>query len=365
MRWNAERPGKEDMMDRTIRFLWSVIGLALLVTLLTPAPATPNSFFEGKTARILVGFSAGGGYDMYARLFARHMPKYIPGRPQFIVQNMPGGGGLRSANYLYSVAKSDGLTMAHLTREAVIAQFTRQPGVQYDTTKLIPLGSAAFENRVVFLHTGLAPYRTLEELGEAIAAGKKVFIGVTGVGSSGYTLWKTVEALAPKVKANLVLGYPGSAEVHLAIRKGEVMGYGQSKSSFLVQAKDLLNAGKVAVLAQVGMPDRTRDPDFANAPTFWELAKTKKLKSLVSVAAAVSIAGRPFFLPPGVAAGRARILRQAFMKAAEDPKLLAEAKKVKRPISAVSAKVIEELYHDVFAMSAEDRKEITKLFTGK
>ncbi len=353
-------------MSRIFSLWATVIGLTLLLISLTPAPATPNDFFEGKTIRLIVGFSAGGGYDMYARLFARHMPKYIAGRPTIIVQNMPGGGGLRSTNYLYRVAKRDGTIFAHLTREMPIAQFTWQEGVQFNMTKFISLGSATFENRVAFLQTDLAPYRTLGELKEAIAAGKEPpHLGFTGVGSSGYTIWKTIEALVPGVKIQYVLGYPGSAEVHLAIRKGEVSGYGQSKSSFLIQTKELRKAGKIAVLAQVGLPDRTRDPDFADVPTFWELAKTKKHKTLVSVAAAISIAGRPFFLPPGVPAGRAKILQEAFMKAAKDPQLLAEAKKVKRPIAPVGAKVIEDLYKEMFSMSAEDRREIAKVYGAR
>ncbi|MFQ5851048.1 MAG: Bug family tripartite tricarboxylate transporter substrate binding protein [Candidatus Binatia bacterium] len=352
-------------MRRMSLFL-AALGLASLAALLGLSSMTlAQSFFDGKTMRIIVFASPGGGYDAYARLFARHMKKYIPGEQEIIIQNMPGGGGLRASNYMYNVAKPDGLTFEHMSRDMYFAQFTGQAGVQYDVTKSIPIGSATFENRLLWLNKDLAPYQTLKDMKEAVAAGKKIFIGGTGKGSSAYVLWKMAEALAPGVKVDFVFGYPGSTEIHLAVRKGEVMGYGQSKSSFLVQAKDLLKAGKVAILAQIGTPDRKRDPDFANAPTFWELAKSKKDRALVGFVAAGSIAGRPFFLPPGVPADRVKVLREAFMRAARDPGLMAEAKRIKRPIDPVAGEVIEKLYRDVFAVSPEERREITALVTGK
>jgi tripartite-type tricarboxylate transporter receptor subunit TctC len=217
---------------------------------------------------------------------------------------------------------------------------------------------------VVFLRNDLAPYRTLKDLKEATAAGKKIFVGSTGRGSSSFTLWNTLEVLVPGLKIGFVSGYPGSTEVHLALRQGEVNAYGQSKSSFMVQAKDLLKAGKITVIAQIGTSDRKRDPDFPDAPTFWELADSKKDKSLVSVTAATAIGGRPFFLPPGVHPDQVELLRGSFMSAARDPDLLAEAEKIRRPIDPVPGRVLEELYRDIFDISAEDRKQITKLFVG-
>ncbi|MGH7828097.1 MAG: hypothetical protein ACREQ7_23320, partial [Candidatus Binatia bacterium] len=128
---------------------------------------------------------------------------------------------------------------------------------------------------------------------------------------------------------------------------------------------ELLKTGKIAVIAQIGTSERKRDPDFADAPTFWELVDSKKDKSIVSVAAASSFGGRPFFLPPGVPSGRVETLRTSFMSAAQDPELLAEAKKLKRPIDPVPGRILEELYRDVFDTSPADQKAITKLFTGK
>jgi len=352
-------------MSRLLPVLRSFVCLAFLATLVAWVPqALAQSFFDGKTMRIIVFGGPGGGYDAYARLFARHMPKYIPGEQKIIIQTMPGGGGLRAANYFYKV-KPDGLTLEHMARDMYFLQFTGQPGVKYDITKFIAIGSATFENRINWLHTDLAPYRTLEQLKEAVARGKKIYIGGAGIGTSEFVLWVVAGVLVPGVKVEFVFGYAGSPAVHLAVRKGEVMGYGQAKSSFMIQAKDLLKAGKVAVLAQIGMPDRKRDPDFPDAPTFWELADSKMDKALVSLVAAGSTAGRPFFLPPGVPSERVEVLRAAFMKAAQDPELVAEAEKIKRPIHPVPGEVIEQLYRDVFNVSPEERAKITALVTGK
>ncbi|MGH7825026.1 MAG: Bug family tripartite tricarboxylate transporter substrate binding protein, partial [Candidatus Binatia bacterium] len=331
-------------------FTWlSILAFFASTTLAADAKAP---FFDGKTFRIIVSASPGGGYDAYARLFARHMKEHLPGEQEIIVQNMPGGGGIRAANYLSKVADPDGLTWAHLSRGVYLSQFTGQAGVEFDITKFIPLGSATFENQVVFVRSDLLP-GSLQKLTEASAGEKKIFVGSTGLGSSTFVLWKTLEALVPELKYEFVSGYPGSTEIHLALRQGEVNAYAQSESSFLLQAKELLKTGKIAVIAQIGTSERKRDSDFPDAPTFWELVDSKKDKSLVSVAAASSFGGRPFFLPPGVPSGRVEVLRSSFVSAAKDPDLLAEAEKLKRPVDPVPGPVLEEIYRDVFDASPE------------
>lgn len=325
--------------------------------------ARAQDFFQDKTIRILIPFSAGGGYDTYGRIIARHMKEHIPGNPDIIVQNMPGGGGLRASNYFDQSVKADGLTIGLMSRDMYFTQLTGQPGVMYDVTKWIPLGSAAFDNRVVFIRSDAAG--SLDELEELSGKGKEIFVGATGVGDTGYNLWKLLETLVPEIKLQFVLGYPGMPETHLAIAKGEAMGSAQSKSGYLQQGRVLIADGKLPVIAQIGTSKKTRDPDFPDAPTFWELAETPKEKALVSVAAAASVAGRPFFLPAGVPEERVEILRRTFEKVAQDPKVIAEAEKLKRPIEYVPPEVIKEVYSDVFSLSPDERKEVTKLFMGQ
>ena len=192
--------------------------LFLLFFILIHASSVPaqNDFFKGKQMKIVVGASAGAASDLYARVVANFLPKQIPGKPEIIVQNMPGGGSLTAANYVYSVAKPDGLTLGAVTAPIYFAQLLGRKEVQFDWAKFTWIGTPEENDELFFLRSD-QPYKTLLDLRKAADAPR---CGASGVGSTGYYIPKLLEEVFA-VKINMVTGYPGAADVDLAVEKNE------------------------------------------------------------------------------------------------------------------------------------------------
>jgi tripartite-type tricarboxylate transporter receptor subunit TctC len=208
---------------RTTRWVISVF------TLIAVAPGiaqAQSSRYEGKTVTIVVGFKTGGGYDATARLLARHLPKYIPGKPNVIVQNMPGANSIISANHVYAVAKPDGLTLGTFNRNLVLAQLTNVSGVKYDMTKYAWIGSAASETTVLTIRSDL-PYKSFDDLRKA---GKTVVIGATGPGANTYDFPLLLKEFLG-VDLKIVSGYSSSSDIMLAVERKEVDGRAGSYTS--------------------------------------------------------------------------------------------------------------------------------------
>src|ERR671910_457375 len=192
----------------------------LIILLLSIGPSVARAqsdFFKGKQMRIVVGASAGAASDLYARVVANHLPKQIPGKPDIIVQNMPGGGSLTAANYVYSVAKPDGLTLGAVTAPIYFAQLLGRKEVQFDWAKFTWIGTPEENDELLFIRSD-QPYKTLLDLRTASEPPR---CGASGVGSTGFYIPKLLEDVFD-VKINMVTGYPGAADVDLAVEKNEV-----------------------------------------------------------------------------------------------------------------------------------------------
>ena len=202
---------------------------------------------------------AGGGYDVYARLLARFMEKHIPGNPSIIVQNMPGAGGMVAANYVYEVAKPDGLTMAMPARELYLAQIGGVAELKVDFRKFIPVISLTDENPTIYMRAD--SYTSIGAIQEAVRQGKPLpRVGATGVGSTGYVLPRVLEELVGIKLFNIIAGYPGGPDVDLALVKSEIHGAGRTYVSLLERSRHMLEKGEIAVILQGGTGERKRAP---------------------------------------------------------------------------------------------------------
>lgn len=315
------------------------------------ALAAVPAFYEGKTIRIVVGYPAGGGYDVYARLLARFMEKHIPGNPSIIVQNMPGAGSMVAANYVYEVAKPDALTIAMVGRELYLAEIGGVPELKVDFRKFIPVISLTDENPTLYMRTDTS-YTSIGAIQEAVRQGKPLpRVGAPGVGSTGYVLPRVVEELVGTKLFNIIAGYPGGPDVDLALVKKEIHGAGRTYISLLERSRHMLEKGEITIVIQGGTGDRKRAPYLTNVPTYWELAKTEEDRALVASLLVSYNAARPFFLSPGVPSDRARILREAAAKTVKDPEFRAEAERAKRPIGPLSGEEIEAMYKEALQLS--------------
>jgi tripartite-type tricarboxylate transporter receptor subunit TctC len=293
-------------------------------------------FYEGKTIRIMVGVSAGGGFDNEARILARHMPKYIPGEPTIIVENVTGAGGLICANQLYKATEPDGLTFAHFNGGFLFAQALEQPGIEFDARKFGYLGCVAMENAVLWV-TKASGIKNLEEF---MASKTPIKLGGTGIGAyapdSIIKIWMAVSPMP----IQFITPYKGGAQVRLAAESGELAGSVLSWDAMKSAWKKRFDSGDALVLMQA--VDKPR-PDLPNVPTDTHLAKTDEARQLIEVGVHLNnVFARPFILGPGIPKDRVQILRTAFDKTMKDKEFIAECEKVKLPVDSVSGEELEK-----------------------
>lgn len=304
-----------------------------------------SDFFKGKQMKIVVGASAGAASDLYARVVANHLPKQIPGKPEIIVQNMPGGGSLTAANYVYSVAKPDGLTLGAVTAPIYFAQLLGRKEVQFDWAKFTWIGTPEENDELLFIRSD-QPYKTLLDLRKA---GEAPRCGASGVGSTGFYIPKLIEEIFG-VRINVVTGYPGAADVDLAVEKNEVHCRGTTISAFFGRepGRTWAKNGFVRFLVQTGDKRNHRLPD---TPTIWELMDQEKgmdaKKRLARVVLGPGAFGRPILATPGIPPDRVKLLRDAYLNMLNDPEFAVEAKKRQWEIAPVSGERLEALAKEV------------------
>jgi len=321
--------------------------------------AQTEPFYKGKTVRIVVGFSPGGTFDLWARAIAQHMGKHVPGSPAFVVQNMTGGGSMIAANYVYGVAKPDGLTLATFTPSLYIEQLTGRKEVQYDWAKFAWIGNPERTDRIFYMRAE-SPYRTLEDVRKAAQPPK---CGATGVGTFSDYFPKLLED-ALGLKFNTVVGYQGAADVNLALEKGEVHCWGGTVQAFFGSepGRTWAKTGFVRPLIQGG---KKRDARLPDVPTIWELMDKHKTpestRRLVRVLLAPDDLGRPYVAPPGTPGDRIKILRDAFMKVLHDPELLAEAKKRDWEVNSTSGEALEAMAKEAVVQPPEVLQRMRRL----
>ena len=304
-----------------------------------------QSFYEGKTIRIIVGLAPGGGFDTYARVIGRHMGKHVPGNPSIVVENMPGAGGLISANHIYKVAKPDGLTIAKFNGSLMLGQVLGQAGVEFDARKFEFIGAAVKED----VACALTKASGITSVEKWMAAGAPVKLGGVAPGASPDNTARILKA-ALGLPIQLVSGYRGTAEIRLAADGGEVAGSCWSWESMRATWRNALESGDAVAVLQV---TARSFPDLPSVPLAINLAKTDEARRLIQVGVQNSSAfARPFVLPPGTPKERVQILRKAFLDTLKDPAFLAEAEKAKLTFDPVTGDDLEKMVAELFTLDA-------------
>jgi tripartite-type tricarboxylate transporter receptor subunit TctC len=324
------------------RSLARLVAAASLILFLSVNAANAQApFYKGKTVRIIVGASAGGGYDTYSRTIARHMGKHIPGNPVFVVDNMPGAGFLISANYMYRVAKADGLTVGHFIGGLFLQQLLGKPGIEFDARKFEYIGVPAQDNYVL----GVNKSTGITGMDQWLSSKSVVKLGGVGAGSATDDIPKVLAATIG-LPMQLVSGYKGTADVRLAFDGGEVTGICNSWESFKSTWRKELDAGElVLVLQNVAKPH----PELPKIPLAINYAKTDEAQRLIrALIHSVSPTARPYLLPPGTPKDRVQILRKAFTDTMKDPEFLADATKAKLDLNPLDGAELERNVREVF-----------------
>jgi tripartite-type tricarboxylate transporter receptor subunit TctC len=318
-----------------MRLLDVSLGAALLLALSMPSHAqSPAEFYKGKNVELYIGYSVGGGYDLYARMLARHMGKHMPGNPTIIPKNMEGAGSLRLANWLYNVGAKDGTVFGMIGRGTGFDPLLGHKGAQFDATRFAWIGSANNEVSVcVAWHT--SEIRNFDDLLK-----KELTVGGTGAAADTDQFPRIINGMLG-TKMKIVTGYPGGNDVGLAMERGEVNGRcGWSWSSVKSTHQTWLRDKKINILVQLALE---KHPDLPDVPLVTDLAKTDEQRQVLKLIFARQVMGRPFLAPPGIPQDRVEALRKAFMDALSDKDLLAEADKAQLEINPVAGDRIQDL----------------------
>ena len=317
--------------------------LGVIFTTAALAQDSVEQFYKGKSINIYIGSSAGGGYDTYARTLGRHLSKYIPGNPIIVPQNMPGAGGNKAAGYVYSVAPKDGTAIGALFPGGILAPLLGDTPIQHDPVKLIYLGSMNSDVYTCVTRTD-APAKTFKDV-----LTTETIVGASNEGGTT----RDLPAMSNNVlgaKFRIVTGYSGTREIALALERNEIHGLcGYGYTSLLTVTPNWLPNNTVRVLVQEnlkGAPELNKQ----GIPRTFDFAKTEEDKQVMELVYSQAVFGRPFVLPPGVPPERVAALRKAFVAAMNDKDLLAESKKIKLDIEALSGEEVQTMVGRLFAM---------------
>ena len=302
-------------------------------------------YYKGKTIKIIVGFSAGGGYDTYARVISRHMTRHIAGNPTIVVENMAGAGSLISANHIYKVAKPDGLTIGHFIGGLFIQQLLGKPGIEFDARKFHYIGVPAQDSYV----TGISKATGITSMQQWLDAKTQIKFGGIAPGTATSDIPRILIA-AIGLPAQVVDGYKGTAEVRLAFNSGEISGVNNSWESLKSTWRKEFESGEFIIVAQhVGK----RHPELTNIPLDVEFAKTPEARKILEVGAhSLGPTARPFALPPGTPKDRVQMLRKAYIDTMKDGGFLAEAKKANLDINPTDGAELEKNVLEIFNLEA-------------
>jgi tripartite-type tricarboxylate transporter receptor subunit TctC len=313
--------------------------LALLLLAGSPALAQEGvaAFYKGKTIRLVVGIGVGSGYDINARLLARHMAAHVPGHPSIIVQNQPGAGSLTMTNALYNVGPFDGTVMGASFNGMPTTPLLQPGGARFDPVKLSWLGSTNRETNAHYVwHT--TPVQSLADVQKT-----EVVMGAQAPGSTQYDYPMLANALFG-FKFKVITGYEATPKIHLAMERGEVHGTLANWSTLKAINLNWITEKKIKILAQWAL---RKHPEMGDVPLALDLAKTEAEKQAMLLALARLEYGRPFFLPPNVPADRLNALRRAFDATMKDPAYLAEAEKLKIDVDPLTGEQVAALVGEV------------------
>lgn len=333
----------------------SVVGLFGLVILSLSGAVAAEDFYNGKTVKIIVGFSPGGGFDTYSRAIARHMAKHVPGNPTMIVVNKPGAGSLIAANTVYNTARPDGLTIGNFIGHLVLSQVLGRKGVEFDFRRFRWLGIPVAEHGACALMAA----RGITSLEQWQNATSPVKLGASGIGNVDYNtavILKEVIGLPTQI----VTGYRGTARTRLAAERGEIDGSCWQWESIKATWKDGLESKRVVIVLQLGSKPV---PDLPDVPLARSIAKTQEARLLLKAGVRdPNLITISYALPPGTPEDRVHILRNAFSKTMKDPEFLAEAKRSNLDLDPVSGGEMQKLIDSYFTLDSALIHKMQALF---
>jgi tripartite-type tricarboxylate transporter receptor subunit TctC len=293
-----------------------------------------SDFYRGKNVSFIVTTSAGGDYDRRARLVAQFMEKYIPGQPKIVVQNMPGGGGIRGINYIYRIAPRDGTVVGSIEQLAPLAQAFGQKGVEYDLLKGAYIGNTT-NSPIVLASWHTSPVKTLDD-----ATRTELVVAASGAGSANTQVPRMLNALIG-TKFKIVSGYPGGNEMYLAMERGEVAGrLTQNWAGWKSQRPDWLRDRKLNLLAQAGS---SKHPELGDVALLRDFAKTLEDRQVLDIYFDTMEMARPFWIGPEVPADRVAALRKAFDATMADAEFLSEAKRMTIDIEPTPGEEVQRI----------------------
>lgn len=345
------------MFQRLRTAVWIMAGLLFWAS--PGAAQTP--YYAGKTITIVAGTKAGDVYDLYARLFAQFMPRYIPGHPNIFVQNMAGAGSMIAANFVYNVANPDGLTLGAIFPALYFDQVVQRSEVKYDWNKFAWIGSPVTSNHLLYMRAD-SPYKTIHDVIKSSTAPK---CGATGTSSTAYYVPKLLEDVIG-AKFDIILGYQAGQDIDLAVERNEVVCRAFTLTAFFAREPFTSWRKKkfVNVLVQTG---RKRDKRIPQVPTIYELMDQYKTsqagKNLATLVLAAGDFGRPYVMPPNTPAEHVKTIREAFAKTLNDEEVKADAAKKKLELDPTSYDELEKLAHEVTSQSTDIVAKMKKLLT--
>lgn len=327
----------------------AVVGIVLLF--FSASGLAQEAYYRGKSIRIIVGGSAGGGYDTYTRAIARHLGKHVPGNPTFVVENMTGAGSLIAANHVYKVARPDGLTIGHFIGGLILQHVLGKPGIEFDGRKFEHLGVPAQDTTTV----GITKASGVGGIDSWLSTKTTLKFGGVGPGAATDDIAKIVRATVG-VPIQLVSGYKGTADIKLAVNSGELHGLVNSWESFKSGWVKEIETGSVLVVLQM-LPQR--HPDLPNVPAIMDYVKNEDDRKIVQAGAFDYAAiARPYVFPPGTPKDRVQALRKGLADTYKDPEFLADAKKARLDMAPLTGEEMEKIVDRTYKL---DKKLVAKL----
>ncbi|MGH7827034.1 MAG: Bug family tripartite tricarboxylate transporter substrate binding protein [Candidatus Binatia bacterium] len=345
------------MHNKLALLIAALYGFAF-VARVAAAPAA-EEFYRGKTVRFIVGFSAGGGFDTYARTIARHIGKHIPGKPTIVVDNMTGAGSLISANYIYNQAKPDGLTIGHWIGGLIVQQVIKaSEGIKFDGRKFEWVGLVVNDNPACVLTKASG----IQSLDQWLASKEPIKVGVTGVGSDTHYV-PSILKVALGLPMQLIEGYKGTANIRLAAESGELDGGCWAWESLKPTWRKGLQSGDVKPVIQA-VPKK--HSDMLDVPNAIDYAKTEEARQLLRAGIHnTSAINRSFSLPPGTPKDRVAALQKAFMGTMKDPEFLAEAQKSQLAINPLPGNEVAKIVASFFELKPDIVAKLTEILAPR
>jgi tripartite-type tricarboxylate transporter receptor subunit TctC len=333
------------------------LAMAALFVVAGAKAESPADFYKGKNVDLYVGYSVGGGYDLYARVLARHIGGHIPGNPTILVKNMEGAGSLRLANWLYRVGPKDGTAFGIIGRGTGFDPLLGQQGAQFDATKFAWIGSGNHEVSLCVSYEDRSGVTRFEDL-----LTKEMTVGGTGASSDTDQFPRVLNGVLG-THMKVVSGYPGGNDIVLAMERGELQGRcGWSWSSVKSTHNSWIAEKRLHVLVQLSL---RKHPELPDVPLVTDLAKTDEQRQILQLIFARQVMGRPFLAPPGLPADRVEILRKAFMETMSDPEFIADADKVQLEVNPVAGDEVQKLVAEIYQTPSAIAKKAAQILAVK